>query len=196
MRVANLVKASLSEWRRGLVAGLVGLLLVSCTGGGNMLEEDIQFNVAVIEEAPVQATSLPEPTVVPTTTPLPTISQDDLSVPVEPDYVAQEAPAQAEIEQGEEGVSLELPDEYYIRNIYGHKQYYPLWGVRPRWRLTLRSYFGVEIIESEFQNRLPLSDNPDYGFVGSVEGPVGAGAAVCLRCACSTDRRLACGNMG
>lgn len=32
------------------------------------------------------------------------------------------------------------------------------------------AYFGVTISESEFQSRLPLSDNPNRGFVGSVHG--------------------------
>jgi uncharacterized protein YvpB len=35
------------------------------------------------------------------------------------------------------------------------------------------AYFGVDIYEFNFQHGLPLSDNPDYGFVGSVNGPWG-----------------------
>jgi len=41
-------------------------------------------------------------------------------------------------------------------------------------RLVVRqSYLGVEINEFEFQTSLPLSDNPELGFVGSVDGPWG-----------------------
>lgn len=65
-----------------------------------------------------------------------------------------------------------MPEEFYIRNISGHKQYYDL-GCEASAAIDWANYFGVTIIESEFQNRLPLSDNPDYGFVGSVYGPWG-----------------------
>jgi uncharacterized protein YvpB len=65
-----------------------------------------------------------------------------------------------------------LPEEFYIRNITGRKQYYPL-GCETSTAVDLANYFGVAILESDFQNRLPLSDNPDFGFVGSVEGPWG-----------------------
>jgi uncharacterized protein YvpB len=34
-------------------------------------------------------------------------------------------------------------------------------------------YFGVEVHESNFQFQLPVSDNPDFGFVGSVADPWG-----------------------
>ncbi len=35
------------------------------------------------------------------------------------------------------------------------------------------AYFGKDIDEYQFQNRLPVSDNPDKGFVGSVFGTWG-----------------------
>lgn len=63
--------------------------------------------------------------------------------------------------------TLTLPEEHYIRNIHGRRQYFALGceaGAAVDWAL----YFGFEINEFEFQHRLPLSDNPDYGFVGSV----------------------------
>ena len=37
-------------------------------------------------------------------------------------------------------------------------------------------YYGVEIIEYNFQFEIPVSDNPDLGFVGDVRGPWGTGA--------------------
>ena len=65
-----------------------------------------------------------------------------------------------------------LPEEHYIKNIRGHKQFYPL-GCEARVAVDWAAFFGYKIIESEFQLNLPLSDNPDYGFVGSVNGPWG-----------------------
>ncbi|MBC8496142.1 MAG: C39 family peptidase, partial [Chloroflexi bacterium] len=35
------------------------------------------------------------------------------------------------------------------------------------------AFFGVQIDELDFQRRLPLSDNPEKGFVGDVEGSWG-----------------------
>jgi uncharacterized protein YvpB len=34
-------------------------------------------------------------------------------------------------------------------------------------------YFGVEINEYEFIDRLPVSDDPELGFVGDINGPMG-----------------------
>lgn len=65
-----------------------------------------------------------------------------------------------------------LPEEYYIRNISGHKQYFSL-GCETSAAIDWAVYFGVTINEFEFQTLLPLSDNPDLGFVGTVDGPWG-----------------------
>lgn len=62
-----------------------------------------------------------------------------------------------------------LPDEVYISNISGRRQHYPL-GCETSAAIDLANYYGVLINEAEFQSKLPLSDNPDYGFVGSVTG--------------------------
>lgn len=64
------------------------------------------------------------------------------------------------------------PDEFYIRGILGHKQYFKL-GCEASVAKDWASYFGVELNEFEFQYRLPLSENPDEGFVGDVLGPWG-----------------------
>lgn len=64
------------------------------------------------------------------------------------------------------------PKEHYIRDINGHKQYFKL-GCETSAAVDLAFYYGVTINEFEFQHRLPLSDNPDLGFVGSVDGPWG-----------------------
>lgn len=66
----------------------------------------------------------------------------------------------------------ELPAEHVILGVRGHKQYFPL-GCEASVAVDWAAYFGVEINEFEFQHSLPISDNPDLGFVGSVEGPWG-----------------------
>jgi len=68
--------------------------------------------------------------------------------------------------------STPLPDEHYIRNISGHKQYFTL-GCEAATAKDWANYFGFDFNEFEFQYKLPLSDNPDKGFVGDVNAPWG-----------------------
>lgn len=65
-----------------------------------------------------------------------------------------------------------LPDEHFIWNIWGHRQYFDI-GCEASVVRDWAKYFGVEIHESNFQFQLPASDNPDFGFVGSVTDPWG-----------------------
>jgi len=66
----------------------------------------------------------------------------------------------------------DLPEKHYIIGVQGHRQYFPL-GCEASVAVDWASFFGTEINEFEFQYSLPSSDNPDIGFVGSVEGPWG-----------------------
>lgn len=66
----------------------------------------------------------------------------------------------------------DLPASHYIWSILGHRQYFPI-GCEASAADDWAKYFGVEINEFHFQVRLPLSDNPDVGFVGDVTGPWG-----------------------
>ena len=65
-----------------------------------------------------------------------------------------------------------LPEEHYIGDISGHKQFYAL-GCEAASAVDWAGYFNVPIYESDFQFSLPLSGNPELGFVGSVDGPWG-----------------------
>jgi uncharacterized protein YvpB len=65
-----------------------------------------------------------------------------------------------------------LPSQYYILNITGHRQYFAI-GCEASAAVDWAAYFGVHINEFNFQYEMPLSDNPDYGFVGDVNGPWG-----------------------
>jgi uncharacterized protein YvpB len=60
-----------------------------------------------------------------------------------------------------------LPEEYIIYGMRGHHQLLPIDCEAAAARDWAR-YFGVNIDEIKFQNRLPRSDNPDFGFVGDV----------------------------
>jgi len=64
------------------------------------------------------------------------------------------------------------PDEYYIKGFKGHSQYYSL-GCEASAAVDLAGYYGIDIYQFDFQFGLPISDNPDIGFVGDVDGPWG-----------------------
>ncbi|MBI9047954.1 MAG: C39 family peptidase [Anaerolineaceae bacterium] len=66
----------------------------------------------------------------------------------------------------------EIPDEYYITDIAGYRQFFSL-SCESRCAVDWAAYFDVTIYEFNFQHELPLSDNPDFGFVGTVNGPWG-----------------------
>lgn len=68
--------------------------------------------------------------------------------------------------------TLDFPRDHYIINIRGHKQYFPL-GCETSAAKDWSNYFNKDFNEFEFQYRLPLSDNPDFGFVGDVNSPWG-----------------------
>jgi uncharacterized protein YvpB len=68
--------------------------------------------------------------------------------------------------------TISLPKEHYIRSITGHKQYFPL-GCEAATAKDWARYFKKDFNEFEFQYKLPLSDNPDLGFVGDVNAPWG-----------------------
>ena len=64
------------------------------------------------------------------------------------------------------------PEEHYIRKIRGHRQTYSL-SCEASVAVDWAGYFGVSIHEFDFQVALPLSDNPDKGFVGDFNAPWG-----------------------
>ncbi len=65
-----------------------------------------------------------------------------------------------------------LPAEHHISGISSDHQYFAL-GCEARAAIDWANFFGIEINEYDFQYALPLSDNPDKGFVGDVNGPWG-----------------------
>jgi uncharacterized protein YvpB len=67
---------------------------------------------------------------------------------------------------------LNPPAQAYITGIIGSTQKMPL-SCEASSATDWAAYFSVFIDEFVFQNQLPLSDNPDKGFVGSVMGSWG-----------------------
>jgi uncharacterized protein YvpB len=65
-----------------------------------------------------------------------------------------------------------LPTESHIMGIYGKFPAFSL-SCESRSAVDWAAYFGVQISEINFFQSLPLSDNPDKGFVGSVYGAWG-----------------------
>jgi uncharacterized protein YvpB len=59
------------------------------------------------------------------------------------------------------------PESFYIENITGHRQIYHL-GCEAGASVDWANFFGINIYEYTFQTSLPLSDNPNYGFVGDI----------------------------
>ncbi len=59
-----------------------------------------------------------------------------------------------------------LPESAYVSGFVGYQQSYTL-DCEARSAVDLAAYFGVNISHSDFLNRLPKSDDPNEGFVGS-----------------------------
>ena len=62
-----------------------------------------------------------------------------------------------------------LPAEAYLSGLYGYPQAYEL-SCESRSAADWARYFGVAIDELDFLSRLPHSDDPNLGFVGSPHG--------------------------
>jgi uncharacterized protein YvpB len=60
-----------------------------------------------------------------------------------------------------------VPAEHILGYLRGHHQLLAI-DCEAAAAVDWAKYFGVSIDERDFQQNLPLSDNPDYGFVGSV----------------------------
>lgn len=69
-------------------------------------------------------------------------------------------------------ITPSLPDSASIKGIIGHPQSMPL-SCESRSAVDWAAYFGQSINEHKFFKGLPVHDNPDKGFVGSVYGSWG-----------------------
>ncbi len=62
-----------------------------------------------------------------------------------------------------------LPSAFTISGVNGHAQAHTL-SCEARTAVDWAAFYGVSISENTFQSGLPVSDNPDVGFVGSTDG--------------------------
>ncbi len=109
--------------------------------------------------APVNPTiGLPSP--FPTLTPIPTTSTPTPTT--EATLSAEPTPQPSPIPTDQT-----LPPSALITQISGHEQTYEL-GCEASAAVDWAAYYDVLIYESTFQFALPLSDNPELGFVGNV----------------------------
>ena len=119
--------------------------------------------LATTTPAPTQAftpsaTLTPNPT--PTVTPSPTILPTETTIAIYNNTIYDSSPP------------ADLPPEAAIEGIYGYVQAYNL-TCESRSAVDWARFFGVDISEMEFQSALPLTDNPNTGFVGYYDGPMG-----------------------
>lgn len=101
------------------------------------------------QPTPPTFTATPEITLTPSSTP--TSAAEAMSATPDPTSTA-----------------TQLPGEV-ILSVVGHKQSLPL-SCESRSAVDWANYFGVGIDELQFFSRLPISDNPELGFVGDVNG--------------------------
>jgi uncharacterized protein YvpB len=64
-----------------------------------------------------------------------------------------------------------IPETTYLK-INAHPKYFYL-GCEAAAAVDLAGYYGVLLYQYDFQHTLPVSDNPDLGFVGDANGPWG-----------------------
>jgi uncharacterized protein YvpB len=101
-------------------------------------------------------TVTPIPTSTPTNTPTLTATALPTSTPVPPTSVPTDG----------------LPDSAYINDVVGYAQSHTL-TCESRSAVDWARFFGVDIEEMDFQAGLPISDNPEVGFVGTIDGSQG-----------------------
>ncbi|NMB90104.1 MAG: hypothetical protein GYA17_17235 [Chloroflexi bacterium] len=130
---------------------MVLLALAACSPAQADLSEAPTLPAPMVRVTQLPATHTPAPTLSPTPV-------DTASPTPEPSPTLTSTP--------------ELPDEHFIQDIDGHRQYFAI-GCETSAAVDWAAYFGMPIVEFDFQYDLPLSDNPDIGFVGDVRGPWG-----------------------
>ena len=80
-------------------------------------------------------------------------------------------------------ITPDIPPAASINNIYGTNQALPL-NCESSAAVDWAGYYGTYINDVTFHNELPLTDNPDTGFVGNVLRRVGPDSPQPLRRTC------------
>ncbi|MHB8088843.1 MAG: C39 family peptidase [Anaerolineaceae bacterium] len=112
-------------------------------------------------------TPTPTATFTPTATLTPTATATNTPLPTntpQPQPTAKPLPTNAP----EDG----LPSSYQISGVNGHGQSYNL-SCEARAAADWAAFYGVSLSENSIQSALPITDNPETGFVGDVNGTWG-----------------------
>ncbi|MBL7164298.1 MAG: C39 family peptidase [Anaerolineales bacterium] len=151
-----------------LLSGFILMVLTSFS------EEDHANAVAIAAEITSTLTPSPSWTLVPTQTPaftstsaLPAVALTKVVGPS-----ASPTASKTPVPVPTRYISPTSGGNASIDGIMGHSQSLPL-SCEASAAVDWAAFFGVQIDELDFQRRLPLSDNPEKGFVGDVEGSWG-----------------------
>jgi len=114
----------------------------------------------LIEPTPFQPLPTAEPTFTPTLPAIPTATATPLPTQTPP------PPPEPAAATGKP------PSSAYVDYLYGSPQLYTL-DCESQAAVDWARFFGGRINEREFIDRLPTSDDPEEGFVGNINGPMG-----------------------
>jgi len=135
--------------------------------------ESAEVVFAGLDPAKITWFSTPTLTAAPTAdpTPTPTTNFTITPTPFQPLPTATITPTPTSVPPTETPQPApEIPESASLSNIYGTSQQLPL-DCESNSATDFARYFAVNIDELEFFNGLPVSDDPETGFVGSVWGP-------------------------
>ncbi len=136
------------------------IMLVAASWSAAELQPSAQAPTSTFAPAPGSTVTLPVPPM-------------ESATPTLPPQIAETRPASLLPTTVSSPTSIPpLPREYFISAITGHHQFFSL-GCEAAAAKDWANYFHKDFNEFEFQYRLPLSDNPDLGFVGDVNSPWG-----------------------
>ena len=174
--------------RAFIVWGILGLALAGNAAGYLLLSRGVSVKqlwtrstkpaeqAAVVDELTGTQTPTPFqplPTDTPTLTPTPTATFTPTATSTHtptpthtPSPTSTSTPVPTDIPEGE------FPDSFLIEGVVGHAQHHNL-SCESRSAVDWARYYGVSITEDDFQSSLPLSVNPEKGFVGHVDGERG-----------------------
>lgn len=147
-----------------LLVLLISFSLVGCTSKQAQVETGVDDPTSIpLTTTPNQNNILPElnqisPTFQPSVTLRPTSTLIPSPTPI-PSFTSVPSPTP-------------IPESVYLHGVSSFRQAYAI-SCESRSAVDWADYFGVEIYEADFQFGLPLSDNPDKGFVGDVHDPWG-----------------------
>jgi uncharacterized protein YvpB len=138
------------------------LKLVFGDGGSNaVFGAPLSFQVEATPFQPAY-TLMPDETEPPAPTPTPS---------PKPKPSAKPAPEKESVPFVEPDLN-NLPASHYISGIYGTPQDYNL-DCESQAAVDFARFFGVKINKQEFIDKMPRSDDPEEGFVGDINGPMG-----------------------